>query len=265
MPLRLSPGKTRSIVRAATRQPQDARGAEEEEEEEDERIFLDAATPGSAATVDRSPPTHTSAEAGTGASGPEGGSTWEDQAQNLVRSTGHEKAAWLDLNTVQALDAQTLLGALRWLDDHVRLSQHRDLFHEAWCEGKGTLCVAGKNRGCEAWNGAQVVLGLHPDQATEPIVDQALQASKSFAVMPCCVFPTLAPHRRHPKDKNRPVRSLADFLDYLQVSSIDTPSILPGSLVFRCSLIFRCSLFFTPPPSNHPVRRTVLSPASCFI
>jgi hypothetical protein len=32
-----------------------------------------------------------------------------------------------------------------------------------------------------------IVVGLHPDQATEPIVDFALENNKSFAVVPCCV------------------------------------------------------------------------------
>ena len=34
-----------------------------------------------------------------------------------------------------------------------------------------------------------VIAGLHPDQATEPIVRQSVQAEKPFAVVPCCVMP----------------------------------------------------------------------------
>ena len=37
--------------------------------------------------------------------------------------------------------------------------------------------------------GCSVVVGMHPDQATDAIVDFALQAGKPFAVIPCCVFP----------------------------------------------------------------------------
>ena len=59
-----------------------------------------------------------------------------------------------------------------------------------------------------------VVTGLHPDQATEPIVRQCLQARKPFLIMPCCVFPNDNPHRRTPAGK--PVRSLEDFITYLQ-------------------------------------------------
>ena len=37
-----------------------------------------------------------------------------------------------------------------------------------------------------------LVLGLHPDQATDSIVDFAMHFGKPFAVVPCCVFPRCA-------------------------------------------------------------------------
>lgn len=40
------------------------------------------------------------------------------------------------------------------------------------------------------------VVGLHPDQATDSILDFALECGKPFAIVPCCVFPRLFPHRR---------------------------------------------------------------------
>jgi len=39
------------------------------------------------------------------------------------------------------------------------------------------------------------IVGIHPDQATEPIVDAALAHNKSFAVLPCCVFANENTHR----------------------------------------------------------------------
>ncbi|KAG0068196.1 hypothetical protein BGZ92_004947, partial [Podila epicladia] len=45
---------------------------------------------------------------------------------------------------------------------------------------------------------ASVLIGLHPDQATEPIVRAALKAGKPFAIIPCCVFGRDNPHRRLP-------------------------------------------------------------------
>lgn len=58
-----------------------------------------------------------------------------------------------------------------------------------------------------------VLVGMHPDQATEPIVDAALALGKPFAIVPCCVFPELFPQRRT-KD-GAPVRTYIEFLDYL--------------------------------------------------
>lgn len=57
------------------------------------------------------------------------------------------------------------------------------------------------------------VIGMHPDQATEAIVDFALQYSKPFAVVPCCVFPDLFKHRR---DRDgAPVTERMALVDYL--------------------------------------------------
>ena len=41
-----------------------------------------------------------------------------------------------------------------------------------------------------------VIVGMHPDQATEVIAEFALLHDKPFAIVPCCVFPTLFPDRR---------------------------------------------------------------------
>ncbi|KAG0223217.1 hypothetical protein BGW41_005682 [Actinomortierella wolfii] len=46
---------------------------------------------------------------------------------------------------------------------------------------------------------ASILVGLHPDQATEPIVRMALRLRKPFAVIPCCVFSRDNPHRRLPR------------------------------------------------------------------
>ena len=61
---------------------------------------------------------------------------------------------------------------------------------------------------------ASLIFGLHPDEATEDIVLAALKENVPFAVVPCCVFPTLFSNRIG-KDGSH-VRSLDQFLDYLQ-------------------------------------------------
>lgn len=91
---------------------------------------------------------------------------------------------------------------------------------------------------------ASLLYGMHSDGATEALVDYALLHDIDFAVVPCCVFPDAAPHRRvraAAKVESAaaggaqtdsaastaasssssaaewvPVRSYAQFLDYLQ-------------------------------------------------
>ena len=60
---------------------------------------------------------------------------------------------------------------------------------------------------------ADVLVGLHSDQATESIVDAALELNKSFAVVPCCVFPTMFPHRF--TEDGGTVTTQKEFVDYL--------------------------------------------------
>jgi hypothetical protein len=73
-----------------------------------------------------------------------------------------------------------------------------------------------------------LIIGLHADQATEPIVDFALAARVPFAVVPCCVHPSAFPHRRIIDTSSRedtglsvlkPVRSYEDFITYLLAKS----------------------------------------------
>jgi hypothetical protein len=61
---------------------------------------------------------------------------------------------------------------------------------------------------------ASIFVGMHPDQATEAIVDQALALGRPFAVVPCCVFPKLFPDRRLVSGQH--VKTCGGFLRYLK-------------------------------------------------
>jgi len=65
----------------------------------------------------------------------------------------------------------------------------------------------------QLWRDVSIVVGMHPDQATEPIVRAALREGKPFAVVPCCVFPKSNPHRRL---RGKAVESHGDFCEYLE-------------------------------------------------
>ena len=58
-----------------------------------------------------------------------------------------------------------------------------------------------------------VLVGLHPDQPTEDIMDAALQLKKPLAIVPCCVFPCMFPRRTLPCGS--PVQSYDQFIRYL--------------------------------------------------
>ena len=63
------------------------------------------------------------------------------------------------------------------------------------------------------------IVGLHPDQASEAIVDAALALGKPFAVVPCCVFPSTFPQRRLRSGQH--VRTYRGFLKYLRAKHPD--------------------------------------------
>ena len=69
---------------------------------------------------------------------------------------------------------------------------------------------------------------MHPDQATEPLVDVALKLGLPFAVVPCCVFAADNPGRRL-RDGREP-NTYELFLDYLQEKD---EGIRRGKLGFR--------------------------------
>ena len=62
--------------------------------------------------------------------------------------------------------------------------------------------------------GASCFVGMHPDQATEAIVDTAFKLNKPFAIVPCCVYPSLFPNRK--LSTGQGVKRYNSFLQYLR-------------------------------------------------
>mmetsp|Transcript_6476 Transcript_6476/g.10595 ORF Transcript_6476/g.10595 Transcript_6476/m.10595 type:complete len:312 (-) Transcript_6476:83-1018(-) len=60
---------------------------------------------------------------------------------------------------------------------------------------------------------ASFIIGVHPDQVTESIVDIAIHLRIPFAVIPCCVFTKLFPERK--TTTGDPVRTYEELVDYL--------------------------------------------------
>lgn len=65
----------------------------------------------------------------------------------------------------------------------------------------------------DALNNSSLLVGLHADNATEAIIDAALQYKLPFVVVPCCVFGNFFPDRT--KKDGTHVMSYEDFIEYL--------------------------------------------------
>ena len=91
---------------------------------------------------------------------------------------------------------------------------------------------------CErVFRDCSVVVGLHPDQATDAAVDLALAFGKPFAVVPCCTYSRDFPRRRLPPGPGRPrgggaVTTHAHLVEYLLAKAP------PGMTIERDELPF---------------------------
>jgi hypothetical protein len=78
-------------------------------------------------------------------------------------------------------------------------------------DGEALLGVSGEV--FDLVSACSMVIGMHPDQATEAIVDISLRLGVPFAVLPCCVMQVLFPSRLDRRGQR--VRSYNAFCDYL--------------------------------------------------
>jgi hypothetical protein len=74
-----------------------------------------------------------------------------------------------------------------------------------------------------------VLVGLHPDQATDPIMDIGFALNIPWVVVPCCVFPNLFSQRRL-QPSGRIVRTYDDLCEYILQRD---PGVKESTLPFR--------------------------------
>lgn len=91
--------------------------------------------------------------------------------------------------------------------------------------GSNTVGTSNGHEGLVHWPAVQklvtecsLIVGLHPDQATEAIVDFALRWNKGFAIVPCCVYHKQFPRRRL---DGAPVTTYQQFVAYLTAKAPD--------------------------------------------
>jgi hypothetical protein len=88
-------------------------------------------------------------------------------------------------------------------------------------EEEDELCgevVTDVEQGRRLIRGASLVVGLHPDQATEHIVEACLRNRVPFVIVPCCVYGRQFPNRRHPVT-GAEVKDYGDLVEYLLAKS----------------------------------------------
>ena len=109
----------------------------------------------------------------------------------------------------------------------------------------GSGVAPGDEDTARLWRECSVVVGLHPDEATSPIVECARRHGKPFAVVPCCVYPKMFPERRTPD--GRAVRTYSQFLEHLAGLGCETAEMdIPG----RNIICFQEEPAVPPPPAG---------------
>ncbi len=84
----------------------------------------------------------------------------------------------------------------------------------------------------------KLVVGFHPDQATEPCIDLARILGIPYCVVPCCVFPSEFPYRRVRENEEKlvRVRTYQQFMAYLKAkAAVPIPGSTPSQLDHRPS------------------------------
>lgn len=80
---------------------------------------------------------------------------------------------------------------------------------------------------------------MHPDEATEPIMQAANKYGKPFCIVPCCVFAAQFSSRRYrtPDGAQAPVQTYDELVSYLAEHGRATKAQLPfdgrNLVVFR--------------------------------
>ncbi len=87
---------------------------------------------------------------------------------------------------------------------------------------------------------SSVVVGLHPDQAAEAIIDLALASGAAFAVVPCCVYSTEFPQRKLKLSDGSStlVRTYDHLMDYLKAKAETSNGNGTGRVIEEATLDF---------------------------
>ena len=131
-----------------------------------------------------------------------------DLAEHEGAVAAAEAAAGEQNEAAIAPDGSKAAGGASGIIDGGTFRQIQALFDEQlWSSSHGQNLLGS----------CSLVLGMHPDQATEPILQYSMATGKPFAIVPCCVFPRLFPTRRFVDEdgESKSVVGYAELVEYL--------------------------------------------------
>lgn len=103
-----------------------------------------------------------------------------------------------------------------WRDEQERISSNKMYYGgtapKTRTAATGETQIVDSQLALEVFRSLDLVVGFHPDQATEATIDLALLLGIPFAVVPCCVFPSEFPDRSF---NGKRVWRHSEFIDYL--------------------------------------------------
>ena len=211
--LSLSSGKTRELARSASKGEE---GAEDTCAEVRSSSSSSSSSPVAAAMA-----AATAAAAGIRIPSPLSAAEETDaEPQSMFTAFNEPTSDWLHAESSRALsedDVQRALEGLRNLREARECFDREFAASKLWRGGGGGGDVQdeeGSGRGPLF----SVVLGLHPDEATDAIVEECVERRQPFAVVPCCVFPSRNAGRRvrFEGEGERPVTTREELCLFLQ-------------------------------------------------
>lgn len=126
-----------------------------------------------------------------------------DQEEKVLDVAGGKGQLSIELSAF-GIACTVMDPLIRKSSSRVDKEQNPDYLHSSFSQNEESMSLL-QNYTC--------LVGLHPDECTEDILDMALRANKKVAIIPCCVFPSLFPLRK--LRGGRIVQSYDDFMRYL--------------------------------------------------
>eukprot|EP00597_Dinobryon_sp_UTEXLB2267_P001362 CAMPEP_0170063494 /NCGR_PEP_ID=MMETSP0019_2-20121128/4338_1 /TAXON_ID=98059 /ORGANISM="Dinobryon sp., Strain UTEXLB2267" /LENGTH=320 /DNA_ID=CAMNT_0010269933 /DNA_START=252 /DNA_END=1216 /DNA_ORIENTATION=- len=142
--------------------------------------------------------------------------------ENISKST---HTGWGLKHSLQSLQLTSFSSIYSWVE-----GQNEGIICQLCNISNECLSLEGESDGSIPFEKAlqtlqhcSIIVGMHPDQAAEHIVNWAIRNNKPFAIIPCCVFARRFPKRQLKDGKS--VTSYGDLISYLMEKHSDIQAV----------------------------------------